>query len=139
MRWYRIGSVILIVTSLFHLFGHIMGIAPSNETERRLLELMTGYVMPGVDRTMMELWNGFSLFYALFFLMTGTLNLMLAQAYSGHPEGLKAAAGVNAVGLGIGTAVSVVHFFLPPIVCISAALFFFILAYFSLRAVPAAP
>ena len=133
MRWFRIGSFALIATGFIHLIGHFMGITPSNETEKQLIDLMTGYKMTGINITMMSLYKGFSLFYALFFIMTGELDLWLSRSYKENPSELKKIAVVNIIGLGIGTGISFYYFFAGPIVCISAALVCFVISFFALN------
>ena len=133
MLWFRIGSFALIATGIIHLFAHFTGITPSNETENQLIDMMSSYIMQPINRSMMDLFKGFSLFYALFFLMTGELNLWLARAYKENPAELKKVAFVNMVGLGIGTGVSFYYFFSAPILCIVIALICFVISFFSIK------
>lgn len=133
MRWFRIGSFVLLATCVIHVFGHFGSSTPANDTERQLMELMTGYRLPSIDRTMMDLLNGFSLFFSLFYLMTGELNLWLSRAYKEQPGELRKVAVVNIIGLGIGTGLSYYYFFLAPALCITIALAFYIVAFFTLR------
>ncbi len=134
MLWFRIGSFALIATGFIHLIGHFRGINPANETEKQLIDLMTGYVLQPINITMMELFNGFSLFYALFFLMTGELDLWLSRAYKENPTEVKKIAVVNIIGLGVGTGISFYYFFFAPILCISIALVCFVISFFTIKA-----
>jgi multisubunit Na+/H+ antiporter MnhF subunit len=129
MLWFRIGSIAMIITCFLHLIGHFSGMTASNETEKQMLDLMSSYTLQPLNITMMDLFNGFSLFYALFFLMAGELNLWLARALKGNPSELKKVAAVNIIGLSIGTVVSVIYFFSAPIIYISAALAYFVIAF----------
>ena len=136
MLWFRIGSIVLMITAFVHLIGHFIGMTPTNETEKQLIDLMTGYRLQTVNVTMMDLYKGFSLFYALFFLMTGELNLWLARAYKENPDELKKVAVVNVIGLSIGTGISFYYFFIGPIIFICAALLCFIIAFATIKPTP---
>lgn len=139
MRWFRTGSFVLIATCFIHLIGHFSAKTPANDTERQLLDLMTGYTMQPVGVTMMSLHSGFSLFFALFFLMTGELNLWLSRAYKENEGELKKVAVVNIIGLGIGTGISLNYFFFAPTLCIVAAFVCFTVSFFSLASSPQQP
>lgn len=134
MRWFRAGSFILIATCFIHLIGHFSSKTPANDTERQLLDLMTGYTMQPIGVTMMDLYKGFSLFFALFFLMTGELDLWLSRAYKENAGELKKIALVNILGLGIGTGISFSYFFFAPTLCIAAAFGCFTIAFFTMTA-----
>lgn len=91
MVYYRIGSYILVLTGISHLIGHIIlfshftlqynfsGLIPANDTELILLKLMNNYHrdVGGASVSMMDLLNGLSLCYSLFFLWTGMFGIFL--------------------------------------------------------------
>ncbi len=79
--WFKAGSWALIITGLLHSLSLLQKPVGENDTERQLLELMTTYVMGGVNRTMYELYFFFSLSMTLFTLFVAGLNLLFAQYY----------------------------------------------------------
>jgi hypothetical protein len=122
---FRIGAWISILTSLFHLAGHVAGPqAPRNETEVKLTELMTGYgfALPGAPhRTMMEFFDGFSLAFTLLLALTGVLALAIARSRGAVPELYRFTAVALAGTYGILLGVSMKYFFLAPTICIGLA------------------
>lgn len=122
---FRVGAWTSIVTSLAHLAGHVAGPqAPKNETEAKLTELMTGYgfALPGAaHRTMMDLFNGFSLTFTLFLALTGILALAVARSRRAIPELYRFTAIALAGTYGILLGISLKYFFLAPTVCLGIA------------------
>lgn len=122
---FRVGAWTSIVTSLVHLAGHVAGPqAPKNETEAKLTELMTGYsfALPGAPhRTMMDLFNGFSLTFTLFLAVTGILALAVARSRRAVPELYRFTAIALAGTYGILLGISLKYFFLAPTVCLGIA------------------
>lgn len=122
---FRVGAWTSIVTALAHLAGHVAGPqAPRNETEAKLTELMTGYgfTLPGAPhRTMMELFDGFSLTFTVFLALTGILALAIARSRGAVPELFRFTAVALAGCYGILLGISVKYFFLAPTVCLAIA------------------
>lgn len=147
MRYFRAGSIILIVISVSHLAGHffllphlrlvnnITGELPANETERTLLQLMNEYHknVSGASLSMMDLQNGLSLCYALFFLWTGILNLVMAKGLMRNKRLLAQISLLNSVILFIGAIVAVKYFFWLPIASFVLAGMSFVVAAVRLR------
>ena len=79
---FTIGCWMAVATGVFHLVGQLIGpLAPANDTERTLTELATTYkfALPGGQRSLMQLMNGFSLSFALFFALLGGAGLIVAK------------------------------------------------------------
>ncbi|NUN68671.1 MAG: hypothetical protein HUU02_03065 [Bacteroidetes bacterium] len=133
MRWFTAGSILLLLTCLFHLLGHFSGWNPSQGQERQLYELMVTYRLQPIDVTMMDLYLGFSLFYGLFFLSVGTIALLLRRMLEQNVPALQTIARVIALFLAIGTGVSFRYFFAAPLVCITAAFICFVIASFTVK------
>ena len=139
MQFFRIASVLLIVISLSHLCGHLFvipqlqiihnfsGQLPANETEEKLFSMMSGYQknVGGTRLTVMDIQTGLSLAYALFFLWTGVLNLMLSKGLVRNKRLLSQISMLNAVILFGGAWISWSYFFWLPLVSflVTAALF----------------
>lgn len=81
-RLHKTGAGILVACALAHLLGHITSVdAPArNDAEKRLLDAMTGYVIPDVGRTMKELNDGFSLSFSVFSAGFGLLAFVAASS-----------------------------------------------------------
>ncbi|MBK9965129.1 MAG: hypothetical protein IPP07_09635 [Holophagales bacterium] len=122
---FRVGAWTSILTALAHLAGHVAGPeAPKNETEAVLTELMTsyGFALPGAPRrTMMELFDGFSLTFTLFLALTGILALAIARSRGAVPELYRFTAVALAGTYGILSGISLRHFFLAPTLCLALA------------------
>jgi hypothetical protein len=136
MIYFRIGCYILIATCFLHLIGHFQVPLPENDTEKQLLDLMATYqidVGNGEAVTMQGLQKGFSLFFSLFFLWSGSLSLSLSHRLAEQKTLLKNISIINTISLGIGTGISLVYFFLIPTTCIALALLFFTIASFRIN------
>lgn len=136
MIFFRIGCYILIATCFLHLIGHFQAAVPTNDTEKQLLELMANYqidVGNGDTITMQGLQKGFSLFFSLFFLWSGSLSLFLSYQLREQKGLIKNISHINTISLVIGTGISLVYFFLIPTTCIGLALLSFAIASFSIK------
>ncbi len=136
MIFFRIGCYTLIATCFLHLIGHFQVAVPTNDTEKQLLELMANYkidVGNGDTITMQGLQKGFSLFFSLFFLWSGSLSLFLSYQLREQKGLVKNISRINTISLSIGTGVSLAYFFLIPTVCITLALVSFAIASFSIK------
>jgi|GEM_PF-3941212 uncharacterized membrane protein len=142
MPYFRIASFILLITSASHLAGHffmlphfqltsnITGKMPENSTEKEMLTLMNQYhrKVGGSEMSMMDIQNGLSLTYGLFFLWMGALNLLLYKPIRRNHRLLARISYLNTVMLGIGVAIAVVYFFWLPIASFALAMIFFAIA-----------
>ena len=104
---------------------------PANDTEKQLLDLMTGYRfnLMGSSRSMNDLFRGFSISFMLAALGFAALDLVLSGERSGL---LKRVALVNAIWLAAMTAISVHYFFVAPTAFLVVALLIFVLAWLKL-------
>lgn len=136
MIYFRLGCYVLIATCFLHLIGHFKVAVPTNDTEKQLLDLMANYqidVGNGDTITMQGLQKGFSLFFSLFFLWSGSLSLLLSHRLAEQKALLRNISFINTISLGIGTGMSLVYFFLIPTTCIAVALLFFTIASFRIN------
>ena len=122
---FRTGAIACIVTALVHLFGHFSPRpAAANETEATLWKLMETYrqdLGAGFERTAMDFLKGFSLAFSLYLLVLGTLGLLLLRHLQQDAAFMRRASAVCLFGTGALLVVSLVYFFLPPIVCAAVA------------------
>lgn len=119
---FRAGATVLLLFALAHLAGHFQETPPANETERRLLELMKSYsfTLPGAQRTMWDLFSGFSLMMSAQSAALGVLGLLL------RPERRFAVA--FALASAAATAISLAYFFAIPTAFLALATVLFVLA-----------
>jgi hypothetical protein len=80
---FRIGCWVAVCAAILHLAGHVVGPpAPANAQERQLRELTDTYqfeVPFGGQRSMRDLYNGFSLSFAVLLAVQGTLGLVVVK------------------------------------------------------------
>ena len=132
-RFFTAGGVFLLVLGCVHSLSLIGKPIPANETERQLMDLMSGYrfnVM-GTLRSMDEFLRGFSISFMLAVLVLGALDLVLRRERTGL---LKQVALVNAIWLAVMTAVSLRYFFVMPTSFLVVALLIFAAAWMKLPA-----
>jgi hypothetical protein len=105
--------------------------APANETERQLLDLMANYKfnLMGSMRSMSDLMRGFSISFTLGAFGFGAIDLALSRERGGL---LKRVALVNAIWLAALTAVALRYFFAAPLSFLVVALLIFVLAWLKL-------
>jgi len=130
-RLFVAGAVFLIVIGLVHSLSLIKAPVPSNDTERRLLDLMSNYKFDllGSMRSMESLMTGFSISFMLAALGFGAMDLALRRE---RPQLLKRIALLNTLWLVLMTAISLRYFFAVPTSFLSAALLIFLLATLTL-------
>ena len=133
MSFFRIGSIVLILTGFLHLYGHFQEIQPANEKEEQLIDLMKSQpidIGQGDTITMMELQQGFSLCFALMFIWIGGSNLMISIKHTGS---IRLFAAINTLATATGLGISLTFFFWAPTACFIASLLMFIIAVFRLK------
>lgn len=142
MPYFRIACFVLLITSASHLAGHfflvphfqlihnITGKIPANETEKELLTLMNHYhkKVGGAQMSMMDIQQGLSLTYALFFFWMGALNLLLYKPIRRNHRLLARISYLNTAMLGVGVTIAIIYFFWLPIVSFALAMVFFAIA-----------
>lgn len=112
-----------MITAIAHLAGVLLGRpAPANRTEAQLLALAGEYrfALPGAERSLFELLDGFSLAVALLLAALGAVGLVVAKR--GHGDGGLLVAVARAMALaGVALLViSLTHWFLVPSLFIAA-------------------
>lgn len=118
---FRIGAFVLTLAGLTHLIGHLGGKAakPVNGTEFQLQELLYGHKtnMMGSMRSQGDLYDGYSLAFAVFLLTLAALGFTV-------PVDRKPAI-VIATALAVMLAISLTHWFTVPTVFLAAGLLCF--------------
>jgi len=132
-RVFTAGAILLIFLGLVHSLSLIKALVPSNAQERQLLDLMSNYKfdLMGSQRSMDNLFRGFSISFMLAALGLGVLDLVLRRE---RTQLLKRIALVNALWLAAMTSVSLRYFFAAPTSFLVAALLVFLLAWSTLPA-----
>jgi len=147
MQFYRLGSYALILIGFSHLSGHFIlfpyfklkytstDLISLTVAEVKLLEQMNTYHrnIGGTLLSLMDIQNGLSLCYALFFFWIGFLNLMLFYNLTNQTHLLKKISLLNVVLLLFGVMISGIYFFWLPIASFALTLFFFLGAYLRLN------
>jgi hypothetical protein len=130
-RLFKTGGIWLVILGLVHSLSLINKMAPANETERQMLDLMANYKfnVMGSMRSMSDFLQGFSISFMLAALGFGLFDLVVSRERSGL---LKRVALVNAIWLAVQIAVSVRYFFAAPTTFLTIALVIFVLAWVKL-------
>ncbi|HUC53994.1 MAG TPA: hypothetical protein VMR90_08095 [Candidatus Cybelea sp.] len=132
-RLFKTGAVALLIVGLVHSLSLIRELAPANDTEKQLLQLMSSYKFDllGSMRSMGDLLRGFSISFMTAALGFGIFDLVLTRERASL---LRRAALVNIIWLAAMTAVSLYYFFIVPTSFLAVTLLLFILAWFKLPA-----
>jgi hypothetical protein len=132
-RLFKTGGIWLVILGLVHSLSLINKMAPANETERQMLDLMANYKfnVMGSMRSMSDFLQGFSISFMLAALGFGLFDLVVSRERSGL---LKRVALVNAIWLAVQIAVSVRYFFAAPTTFLTIALLIFVMAWVKLPA-----
>ena len=111
-----------LLFALAHLAGHFLQSPPANDTERKLLELMKGYAFPfpGAQRTMWDLFSGFSLMLSAQSAALGVIGWLVP------PQ--RRMAIVFTAASAVCTVLSLAYFFAIPTACLALATLLFSLA-----------
>lgn len=131
-RLFTAGGVWLLLLGAVHSLSLIKPLAPQNDTERQLIDLMTNYKfnLAGSMRSMDNLLTGFSVSFMLAALILGALALVLRQ----QPAALlKRVALVYLVWLAAMAAVTIRYFFIFPTTFLVIALLLFLASWLQLR------
>lgn len=129
MQYFKAGSIALIIISISHLAGHFLlvphfqlihnytGLMPANGTEKELLTLMNHYHrrIGGSPMSMMDIQQGLSLCYSLFFFWMGVLNLTVYRTLRRTRGLIGRLAFLNAGMLAVGTIICAIYFFWLPV------------------------
>ena len=128
--WFKLGSYAMLVTAGLHMIGHFSNPAPANDTEETLLELMTTYQMDfgGMERSMMDFLQGYSLIFAASLVFVGALNLVVARTRGEDHAFLRTMAWMDAGYTTVLLTISVAYFIYPPIITIGFILLCFVVS-----------
>lgn len=121
MKYYRIGSFVLLVIAFSHATGQVLFTEPRSAGEKEIaifMQARTKHVAGG-KMSMWDIQNGLSWCYALFFAFLGSLNLYLSRTIE-RPK-LKTLGLMNAVALFAGAIISIIYFFWLPVLSFAAA------------------
>lgn len=135
-RLFRIGAAWLILLGLVHSISLIKPLAPANDTERQLLDLMVNYKfnLMGSMRSMMDLFRGFSIAFMLAALGLGAFDLAVANERAGL---LRRLALVNAAWFALSLATGLRYYFVVPNAFFAVGLLIFSLAWVKMPRDPA--
>jgi hypothetical protein len=132
-RSFKAGALWLLILGTVHSTSLFIKQVPANDTERQILDLMTGYRfnLMGSLRSMSDLMRGFSVAFMLAPLAFGVLDLMLSRERAGI---LKRVALVQIIWLAAMIVVALRYFFAVPLSFLVVALLIFALAWLKLPA-----
>ena len=132
LRFFKLGCWAAAITAAVHLVGYVT--APqqaANETEQVLLDMARSYQFPlpgGTRRSLMELFDGFSLAFPLFLATIGGLGFLIARRGADDPVLMAAVTRALAAFSVVLLVISIWHWFLIPTICIGVMAFGFVLA-----------
>jgi hypothetical protein len=144
MLYFRIACFFLLFTGLSHLAGHFVLLPhftltysplPTESAERTTLDMMNSYhkVVGGREVSYMDIQNGLSLCYSLFFLWLGLTFLMIAKGLTRNKRMLSHISLFNAGMLLMGVVISYRYFFWVPLASFAIAMVLFIVAALRLQ------
>lgn len=120
---HRTGSIVLLLLAAMHLAAQLAGDPPNaNETETRLFELARSYKfhMTGLDRSLMDFQDGFSLSYTVMAAGLAVLNLILVSPAAATPRWvLRRVTLVDAAVLALLLGLAIRYFIVPPMVMLA--------------------
>jgi uncharacterized membrane protein len=148
MVYFRIAGFVLLLISAFHLAGHFLiipyfslsknfaGDFAAGSTEKQLLDLMNNYhrEINGKPISMMDIQEGLSLCYALFFAFLGAIAMVIWKPVRRNHRLLARISFLYTAGLLVGMLISMIYFFwLPAVSFFIAALLFLIAGIYFAR------
>ena len=130
LQVFKLGCYIAFFTAALHMVGHFL-MAPNSDAERELFDHMQllPLGLPGAPaHTMMDLYKGFSMLYALMLALTGGLGLIVARRGTQDPTLMLAVARALAGGYLVLTVIGFTNFFIIPTAMMAAIFLCFALA-----------
>lgn len=123
-RLFIAGCVVLALMGIAHLAGSLRQPPARDETERQLLDLMENYRMDlvGTQRSMMEIFKGFSHFFEVAALGMALTGLMVAIGSVRDARVMRRVSIAYVVTLGFGLVISLTHWFVVPTAFLGAAM-----------------
>lgn len=128
--WLKTASVFQILSGLIHSIGLFSDIQGQNETEEKMLELMTNHKMDmgaGVFQSMMDLFLALSSCFTFLYLLGGINNFYLIKKL--EPSAMKGYLLINMIVFGVCFAVMAFLTFLPPIILTGIVFVLLIISY----------
>ena len=134
-RLFTIGALWLLLIGLVHSLSLIRNLAPANDTERQLLDLMSSYKfnLVGSMRSMDNLLRGFSITFMLSAFGFSAVAFALRRE---RTQVLKRVSLVYSLWLAVMTTVSFLYFFPAPTSFLAIALLLFLGATLALPSSP---
>jgi hypothetical protein len=131
VHFFKAGSYLCLLFPAFHITGHFLTRKPANETEKKLLYLMTFYEkkFAGGSMSMMNIVDGLNICYVLFFLYAGILNLLAVSKLHDNCSALRTLSGLNTILFFCGTVISFIYFFWMPVLIWASLTILFGLAW----------
>jgi hypothetical protein len=117
--WMRAAAVLMLLTAVLHATSLFVEPTATNETERQLIDLITGYrrdLGSGFVRSFEDLFTALSACFSLLCLFGGLI-LGYAAGKITDRGALRGIVNISLAVFGICFALMVVYTFLPPIVC----------------------
>ncbi|WMX15736.1 MULTISPECIES: LIC_13387 family protein [unclassified Aureispira] len=128
----KIGSWAFILIGTLHLSGHFL----MTPTEKQLIlaaQMEQFTVAPlFMETNILNFYNGFSILMAVLIMGYGILNLLLSKAGTNKALNIRSILLLNSLVASIACIVSILYFFILPIVFTGVAAIMFGLAYLSL-------
>ena len=132
LRFFKLGCWAAAITAAVHLVGYVT--APqqaANETEQVLLDMARSYQFPlpaGTRRSLMELFDGFSLSFALFLATIAGLGFVIARRGADDPVLMTAVTRTLAAFSLVLMVISIWYWFLIPTLFLGIMALGFVLA-----------
>lgn len=130
--WLKAASIFQLLTGLIHSIGLFIEMKGQNETENKMLELMTGHQMDmgaGMFHSMMDLFLALSSCFTFLYLLGGINNFYLIKKL--EPSALKGYLIINIIIFGVCFLVMLFLTFLPPIILTGIVFALLIISYFT--------
>lgn len=123
-RLFIAGCVVLALMGIAHFAGSLQQPPARDETERQLLDLMTSYRMDlvGTQRSMMEIFKGFSHFFEVAALGMALTGLILVIGSVRDARVMRRVSIAYVITLGLGLVISLMHWFIIPTAFIGGAM-----------------
>ena len=132
LRFFKLGCWGAAIAAAVHLVGYVTAPAQAtNETEQVLLDMARSYQFPlpgGMRRSLMELFDGFSLSFALFLATIAGLGFLIARRGADDPVLMTAVTRALAAFSLVLMVISIWYWFLIPTIFIGIMAFGFVLA-----------
>lgn len=127
--YHKIGAWALIIIGMLHLVGHF-SMAPTKEQMILASKMEAFKVSPLImESNMLNFYTGFSLLMAFLIISYGLINLLLLKHTSDKSLDFRPFLLLNSLVASVSFLVSVLYFFILPIVFTGIASLAFVLAY----------